>query len=151
MRTLQIILVLSAVVLGVPALSSAALSSDFRVHELEREVRELRQVIREQNQRIERLEAALSRIREPAEIGTDDAAPPDSLPMWVDADRWERIRIGMAEMEVIELLGTPTSYRERDGTRRLFYAIDIGTTGFLAGHIDLVERRVVDVQHPRLQ
>jgi hypothetical protein len=39
-----------------------------------------------------------------------------------------------------------------DGRRRtLYYALEIGTSGYLGGQVTLEERRVVAVERPRLR
>ena len=56
-----------------------------------------------------------------------------------------------SELEVVELLGPPTSMREEDGARMLLYALEIGTTGFLGGSVRLRDRAVIEVRAPTLQ
>ena len=54
-------------------------------------------------------------------------------------------------MEVIGSLGPPTSMRDVDGARVLFYALEIGSSGFLGGSVKLRDRAVVEIQVPVLQ
>jgi hypothetical protein len=57
----------------------------------------------------------------------------------------------MSELEVITLLGPPTSLREQDGDRVLLYALEIGASGFLGGSVKLRDRAVTEVREPVLQ
>jgi len=57
----------------------------------------------------------------------------------------------MSELEVIELLGAPTSMREEGDARVLLYAMEIGDSGFLGGSVTLRERVVTEVRQPVLQ
>ena len=82
-------------------------------------------------------------------------APPPSPVIdtsgWLDAAKWKKLRPGMSELEVISLLGVPTSTRERDGARELLYAMEIGSTAFLGGGVLLRDRKVVEIQVPTLK
>jgi hypothetical protein len=82
-------------------------------------------------------------------------APPSALvaasPAWVDAAKWRRLASGMGELEVIATLGTPTSTREVNGARELFYAVDIGPAAFLAGSVLMRDHKVVEVRIPTLK
>ena len=51
-----------------------------------------------------------------------------------------QVRPGMNELEVIGLLGPPTSMREEGGARVLLYALEIGSSGFLGGSVTLRDR-----------
>jgi hypothetical protein len=41
--------------------------------------------------------------------------------------------------------------REQDGSRMLFYAMEIGASGFLTGNVTLRDRVVASVRPPQLQ
>ena len=56
----------------------------------------------------------------------------------------------MSELEVIDLLGAPTSMRAEGDARVLLYAMEIGSSGFLRGSVTLRDRAVVEVQQPTL-
>ena len=71
---------------------------------------------------------------------------------WLDAANWKRVRVGMSELEAINILGAPTSLRgESSGARTLMYAMEIGSSGFLSGSVELRDRKVVSVQLPALR
>ncbi len=127
----------------------AAGADDPRVSFLEQEVRELQRQVLTLTQQVNTL------TTRPARLAPQSAAPAAALiadlPKWVDAAKWQRLRPGMSELAVIGSLGAPNSMREEDGTRVLFYALEIGTSGFLGGSVSLRERVVVEVRQPTLQ
>ncbi len=57
----------------------------------------------------------------------------------------------MSELEVIEILGQPTSMRSEGDSRLLLYAMEIGASGFLSGSVRLRDGEVVEVQTPILK
>jgi hypothetical protein len=72
-------------------------------------------------------------------------------PTWVDAAKWRQVRPGMSELQVVALLGPPTSMRAEGDAWVLLYALEIGTTHFLGGSVRLRERAVTEVRAPALQ
>jgi hypothetical protein len=131
-------------------------AGDARIVELEREVRELRQLLREHRQIIDRLEQHASGDRSAhARAAPEHVPQPNAVPRWVSSERWELVHAGMSALQAVEILGPPTSYREFDDrgepVRRLFYALEIGPDGFLAGHVDIRDGNVSTVEVPRLQ
>lgn len=52
---------------------------------------------------------------------------------------------------MIASLGPPTSMREENGARVLYYAREIGAAGFLGGSVVLRNRAVAEVRAPTLQ
>jgi hypothetical protein len=143
---------LALALVHLPAVGVAG--ADFRVGDLEREVRELRQQSRAQSQRIDALEQQIARAATDALAAEDPEEPvgTDALPQWVDRGAWERIEPGMAELDVVKHLGPPTSVREhRSGERILHYALEFDSNAFLAGHVELSNGRVAAVQMPRLR
>ena len=57
----------------------------------------------------------------------------------------------MNELEVIGLLGPPSSMRTECEARVLLYALEIGSSGFLVGSVVLHDRAVAEVRPPTLQ
>jgi hypothetical protein len=57
----------------------------------------------------------------------------------------------MSEIEVIGMLGPPTSMRTQGNERVLLYAMEIGSSGFLGGSVTLRDRAVSEVRPPILQ
>lgn len=118
-----------------------ALEQDVRnlerlVSTLQREVRELRQQAR----------GAVG--RDGAALLDDSVATSDA---WLSAAKWQALRVGASEMEVIETLGPPTSMRTENGTSVLLYAMEIGSTGFLGGSVTLKDRQVIAIEPPVLK
>ncbi len=74
-------------------------------------------------------------------------------PAWLSAANWRRVRPGMGEFEVIDILGPPSSVRgaPEAQSRTLMYAMEIGSSAFLSGRVDLKDRRVIEVQVPALR
>ena len=131
-----------------PSVTPAA--DDARVTRLEQDVRSLQRDLQNLSRQIDQLRLQTSRP------GTEGRLPPPPPPVtdssgWLDAAKWKKLRPGMSELEVISLLGVPTSTRERDGARELFYAMEIGSSAFLGGSVVLRDRRVVEVQAPTLK
>ena len=128
---------------------AATAAEEGRVSYLEQEVRDLHRQLDALSRQVD-----LLRTR-PARLGSDAPSAPKESPadpaLWIDAAKWKRLRTGMSELEVIESLGSPTSMREERGARLLFYALEIGSSGFLGGSVTLRNRAVVEVHPPVLQ
>ena len=131
----------------VPLAASAA--DDGRLSYLEQEVRNLRRQVMALSRQIEDIRTRPGRITPAAKPSGDTPAADPS--QWLDAAKWRRLRPGMGELEVIGLLGPPTSMREEGGSRVLLYAMEIGDSGFLGGSVSLRERAVVEIRPPTLQ
>lgn len=137
---------LALLLLSVPVFAA----DDFKVIQLEQDVRDLQRQVRAQSQLIEELRSRLSRPNDPLGPASAPAANAET-PQWVDAARWDRLKAGMSELDVIGLLGPPTSMREEQGARTLFYALEIGRSGFLGGSVELRNRAVTAIRKPVLQ
>ncbi|MFO1502812.1 MAG: hypothetical protein U1F39_03235 [Steroidobacteraceae bacterium] len=140
------------VVLGIMAPVCTA-ADDFRVSQLEQDVRDLQRQVQALSRELEAQRGAVppTARREPPRTPQAAATPVTALPMWVDAVRWQRLKTGMNELEVLALLGPPTSMRMEQGTRVLLYAMEIGKSGYLGGSVRLRDRSVVAVLPPSLQ
>ena len=135
------------ILLLLPAAALAA--DDARVMRLEQDVRNLQR-------EVQNLARQLDQVRLQTTRPGTDVRPPPPPPVidasgWLDAAKWKKLRPGMSELEVISTLGPPTSTRERDGARELFYAMEIGSSAFLGGSVVLRDRKVVEVQAPVLK
>ena len=127
----------------------AAASDEQRLSFLEQEVRNLQRQVQALSRQLDELRTRPQRPTAPALPASESkAADPGK---WMDAAKWRRVRPGMSEFEVIELLGAPTSMREEGGTRVLLYAMEIGDSGFLGGSVTLRDRKVSEVRQPVLQ
>jgi hypothetical protein len=136
-----------------PALALAA--DDLRIPELETQVRDLQREVRSLSRQLDELRSQTSRTGNrpslPSRSGTSaTSAAVESSDAWVNAAKWQRLRPGMSELDVIEALGPPTSMRGDKAHRVLFYAMEIGS-GFLGGNVTLSDGVVVEVRKPTLQ
>lgn len=139
---------LLAALMGMSLASMAA--DDLRVSQLEQDVRDLQRQVQALSRHIESQRVVPPAASQGASQPRD-AARTGTAPAWVDAAKWQRIQPGMSELEVIGILGPPTSMREEQATRLLLYAMEIGTSGFLVGSVSLRDRSVDSVRKPTLQ
>jgi hypothetical protein len=126
----------------------AATADDLRVSQLEQEVRRLERQVYALSRRLDELQRPSFTPERPA---APAAAAPPSDGGWIDAAKWRRVKPGMTELDVIGLLGPPTSMREDSGERVLLYALEVGASGFLGGSVTLRDRVVTGVQTPVLR
>jgi hypothetical protein len=144
---------LALLLLCAPVLALAA--DDLRIPQLETQVRDLQREVRSLSREIDELRSQTSRTgnrpglpSRPSSAAATSAV--ESSGAWVDAGKWQRLRPGMSELDVIETLGPPTSMRGDKAGRVLFYALEIGS-GFLGGSVKLRDGVVVEVLKPSLQ
>jgi hypothetical protein len=123
---------------------SASASDETRLLYLEQEVLSLRRQVQE-------LTRQVSQYRAPTSRAPTRSAPLAASTAWIDAAKWRALKNGMSEFEVISALGPPTSMRQENGDRVLYYAMEIGSSGFLSGSVVLRERAVAEVRAPALQ
>jgi len=129
---------------------SAFAADDGRISFLEQEVRNLQRQVQALSRQVDEMR---TRPSQPVQKG---AAPPEVEPAansldWVNAAKWQKLRRGMSEVEVIGTLGAPTSMREEGGARVLLYAMEVGTSGFLGGSVTFRDHVVAEVRAPTLQ
>lgn len=127
-----------------------------RFRQLEGEVSRLQRELDAQARRIDQLERTL-RMRS---AQTLSPPPPDivrpqteSSPAWLVSTNWDKVRIGMKDIDVIALLGRPTAVRtDPDGkTHSLMYALELGPNAVLAGNVRLNESGVSEINRPVLR
>ena len=147
--------------LGIVLLTAASLAAslpavaqeDLRLRQLENEVLRLQREIDTQNQRIDRLESNTrsSGMSPPAAVVTPRAA--DSSPAWLLSTNWDKVRTGMKELDVIALLGRPTSVHTDEDTKShtMFYAIELGPNTFLTGNVRFGDAGVAEINKPALR
>ena len=131
----------------VPLTASAA--DEQRISFLEQEVRNLQRQVMALSRQVDEMRSRPERPTVQAPAAAVAAAPGSD--QWIDAARWQQVRRGMNELEVIGLLGAPTSMRTEGDARVLRYALEIGTSGFLGGSVTLRDRTVAEVRPPTLQ
>jgi hypothetical protein len=140
----------SLILIALALTSGAALAADDpRVSFLEQEVRNLQRQVRALSRQVDELRTRPERPK--PGVAPTRAAPASDPALWADASSWKQVRTGMSELEVINLLGPPTSMREENGSRVLLYAMEIGSSGFLGGSVTLRDREVAEVRQPTLQ
>jgi hypothetical protein len=152
-------LLLALLAMGLPMPMSAQQVTPIQVNQIEQDVRDLRRQVEAQQRRIEVLERSAGPAVPRATSGPRGAAParpapaPASAAPWLSAANWAALGPALPELEVIARLGPPTSMRVADDGRRrtLFYALEIGASGYLAGNVVLEDGRVVSVESPRLR
>ncbi len=128
----------------------AALSAnDPRVSFLEQEVRNLQRQVLVLTRQVDELRTRPARVDRGK--SSPASAPVTDPGAWLDAAKWQKLREGMSELDVIASLGPPTSMREENGARVLLYAMEIGAAGFLGGSVTFRDRAVVEVRTPTLQ
>lgn len=145
--------VIAAAALLLAPLATAA--EDLRIRQLENEVMRLQRQLDAQSRRIEELERS---VRNSGAAGANRplasaTRPADSSPAWLVNSNWDRLRPGMTELEVIAVLGRPTSVRtDADGkVRALFYALELGPDAVLAGNVRMGDAGVADISRPTLK
>jgi hypothetical protein len=142
-------------VIALPAGSSSLFAQvdDLRVRQLENEVSRLQREIEAQSRRIDELERAAQSDAVAPRLPPVSAPREDSSPAWLVSTNWERLRRGMKEIDVIALLGRPTSVRtDADGKRHsLFYAMELGPNAVLSGNVQLDDSGVTVISKPVLR
>jgi hypothetical protein len=139
-----------ALVLGSAAHPQAA-EDPFRVIKLEQDMRNLERQVQTLQRQLDEIRAQLGRSGDRAARPAIQGPATPGSQAWLNAASWDRVRNGMSELEVISLLGPPTTMRQEDQTRVLLYAMEIGSTGFLSGSVSLQNRAVTEVSRPVLK
>jgi hypothetical protein len=136
-------------------LSLGAVAADddtYRLMKVEQDVRNLEREVQTLTRQLDELRQQQSRAGERGSSPRSSSAPAvASSTAWLEASRWDRLRTGMSELEVIGLLGAPTSMRQEGDTRVLLYALEVGSSGFLGGSIELKDRAVTAINKPVLK
>jgi hypothetical protein len=73
--------------------------------------------------------------------------------VWLASANWDRVKRGMKELDVIAVLGRPTSARtDADGKIRvLLYALELGPDSALAGNVRLDDSGVIEINKPTIR
>jgi hypothetical protein len=123
----------------------------FRVIKLEQDMRNLERQVQTLQRQLDEVRGQLGRSGDRTARPVTQGSTAQGSQAWLNAANWDRVRNGMSELEVISLLGPPTSMRQDDQTRVLLYAMEIGSGGFLSGSVSLQDRAVTDVSRPVLK
>ncbi|MGC3981548.1 MAG: hypothetical protein QM808_09830 [Steroidobacteraceae bacterium] len=143
-----LLVVIAAISMGHTAL--AAPIDEFRLNDIEQKIRDLETLTREQARLIAQLQTqtgvAVTSTTLPNPVTTNDQR-------WLNATNWNKVKPGMSELQVIEILGTPTQMRISDDkrTRTLLYGLEIGRSGFLTGKVTMVGGQTAGVEIPTLR
>jgi hypothetical protein len=145
--TLGALLITAALVVPLPAFAQ----DDLRLRQLENEVLRLQREIDAQNMRLERMESG-NRLSASAPSVVVSPRAADSSPAWLVSTNWDKLRTGMKELEVIALLGRPTSVRTDDAkSHTMFYALELGPNAFLTGNVRFGDAGVAEINRPTLR
>ena len=128
-----------------------AAADDFTSVKLQQDVETLKQRVQELSRQVEDLQEQLRHAGEQPAKSTGQAAAAKSSTTWLDAGNWKRVQPGMSELEVISILGLPTSMRTEDGAHILLYATEIGSSGFLSGSVTVRDGQVTGTAQPVLR
>jgi hypothetical protein len=128
-------------------------ADDFKVIKLEQDVINLQRRVEELSREVDQLQQRAPVADASPTAAATSTPPPDDAPRWLSAANWNRVHPGMSELEVIEILGPPASVRggAAGSSRTLMYAMELGSSAFLAGSVTLEARKVVDVEAPSLR
>lgn len=130
----------------------AADDDTYRLMKLEQDVRNLERQVQTLTRQLDEVNQKVSRAGDrSAPARSSSASAATSSTAWLEAARWDRVRTGMSELEVIDVLGPPSSMREENGARVLLYAMEIGSTGFLGGSVEFRDRAVTAINKPMLK
>jgi hypothetical protein len=132
--------------------SANAADEQLRIRQLENEVMRLQRELDAQARRIDGLERSARSTTLPS-APSSAGRPADSSPAWLVPTNWDRIRTGMKELDVIALLGRPTSVRTEDNgkVRALLYAMELGPNAVLAGNVRMGDAGVAEINKPALR
>jgi hypothetical protein len=125
----------------------------YRVMKLEQDVRNLERQVQTLTRQVDEQRQQLSRSGERGLPSARSANAPAaaSSTAWLEAKRWDRLKPGMSELEVIDVLGPPTSMREENGAHVLLYAMEIGSSAFLGGSVEFRDRAATTINKPQLK
>ena len=129
---------------------SANAADEQRISFLEQEVRNLQRQVQAMSRQLDDLNTRPERPATQLPAGAAVTPAPGS-DQWIDAARWRQVRRGMSELEVIGILGPPTSLRQEGDARVLLYAMEIGSANFLGGSVELRDKAVSEVHKPTLK
>lgn len=145
---LQVLLLSTCLTLQV---ASAAPIDEFRLSDIEQKIRDLETTTREQARLISQLQSQTPGMRSTGVAAPSSASSSSEL-RWINAASWNRLKPGMSELQVVEILGAPTQMRSADNqSRQLLYALEIGRSGYLTGRVTISKGTVTAIEIPTLK
>jgi hypothetical protein len=132
---------------------AAAPIDEFRISDMEQRIRQLESTVREQARQIAQLVGQNPTVKTAETASRASNSGGNGEPRWLKASSWSRLKLGMQELQVIEILGMPTQIRVSDDqqTRSLLYALEIGRSGFLSGKVVTVAGQITAIDNPTLK
>ena len=139
--------------IAVPLLAHAQDDATYRLMKLEQDVRNLERQVQTLTRQLDELKQQSTHAGDRSSLGTRSATTPAAISStaWLEAARWDRVRTGMSELEVINILGPPTSMRQEGDARVLLYAIELGPANFLGGSVEFRDKAVAKINNPALK
>jgi hypothetical protein len=142
--------------IAVSLLGHSALAQDdanYRLMKLEQDLRNLERQVQTLTRQIDELKQQAARAGDHSALGTRSVTTPaaTSSTAWLEAARWDRVKTGMSELEVIGILGPPSSMRQEGAARVLLYAMEIGAANFLGGSVEFRDQAVSEIHKPALK
>jgi hypothetical protein len=132
---------------ALPAQAAPAQARDPRVDQLTKDTDELKHTVADQEKRIADLEKTVKMLQA-------QAAPPPPAPIpnptapWTSAANWSRVKAGMSEADVVEILGPASSVTSVEDSRTLYYQPGPSSTSTLSGTVTLKDDRVTAMSPP---
>jgi len=126
--------------------SALAQTRDPRVDQLAKDTEELKHTVADQDKRISDLEKTVKMLQ--ALLNPAPAPIPAVTPPWTSSSNWTRVKAGMSEADVTEILGSPTSVQSVVDSKILFYQSDAKSSSALKGSVTLMDDRVTAMSPP---
>ncbi len=134
-------------------LAIAAPIDEFRISDIEQKIRDLETLTREHTRQLSDMQLSRTGGKTTPTASSGNTTNGSGELRWVNVASWNRIKPGMSELQVVELLGTPTQLRIADDkqSRQLLYALEIGRSGYLTGRVSFNQGVVTAVEMPTLK
>ena len=127
-------------------------AQDTTMEELKKSIILLKQIVEEQDKRIKVLEKEVSELKgtKPIASSGEERTSESAIKQneWKVGSNWDKIKNGMSEMQVISILGKPTSVEELIPFKTIFYRGEVSVSGFVSGNVKLMDDRVWQVNKP---
>lgn len=133
-----------------PALPAQAQARDPRVDQLTKDTEQLKHTVADQEKRIAELETTVKMLQaQSAPPAPPPPAPiPNPTPPWASPTSWNRVKPGMSQADVEQILGAPTSVTSVEDSRTLYYQPGSSSASTLSGTVTLQDDRVTAMAPP---